>query len=411
MISLWPALLLLTVLALPLQAKQGYALSLKVFKVIDEVETLLDEDRPKQALKELGQQLKKKLSPYEQAQLWYLSGSIHYRQSNNSAAIHAFSQVLLSEGQMPDYLYLRTLKTLSQLHLVNEELAPALQYCQRLLSQIEGKNAENYALLAQIHYRRNDYLNAKAAAAQARIVLKTQHKQPPENLLLLQNAVFFELNDMQSMEAVLKTLLEYYPKPSYLLYLASVYGHLDQIDKQTALMETLYEQGSLKGEAQFVQLANLYLAEKVPHKAAVLLEKSIESEKVKPNQRHYELLAQAWLLAAHWDKATQVLGLAAKQSKDGELYLRQAQLLFEMAQWNRAEQALTNAFSKGLAKDKSGNAWLLLGMIQFQHNRFTQAIEACEKAKAYAKTRQHSENWISYIASEKAKFDAMKEWQ
>lgn len=407
------ALLLLVLLLITSagHGKTGHAISLKVFKVIDEVETLVDQGKPKQALAELKQQLKRKLTPYEKAQLYYLTGSIHYRQSDTPRAIEAFKEVLPAKGEMPDYLYQRTLKTLAQLHLVTEEFEQALHYGQLLFDQDPMANVDSHTLLAQIHYRLANYPQARQFAESARELLEQRGQYPAENLLLLQNAIYFELSLMDNMVLTLKSLLSHYPKESYLLYLASVYGHLGQTDKQTALMESLYEKGTLVHESHLIQLTNLYLAEKVPHKAALLLQRALEEQQVKLTTRHYELLAQAWMLAAHWDKASRAMGQAAKLDDTGDLYLRQAQVLFEQHQWASAKEALQLGFNKGYSQQSAGDAWLLLGMLQFQQEQFHQAILACEKAKEYDKTRRHAENWINYIGSEKAKFDAMKAWE
>jgi tetratricopeptide (TPR) repeat protein len=83
-------------------------------------------------------------------------------------------------------------------------------------------------------------------------------------------------------------------------------------------------------------------------------------------------------------------------------------MMFDMAKWKKAEQALMEAFDKGMNDKHNGEAWLLLGMTRFKLSQFDKAIEACEKASKFKNSAKHAKQWITYIANEKLKYESMQ---
>ena len=387
--------------------KQTYAMSMKVFKIIESANLLMEENKPAEAIETLTDALEKRASKYEKAQLNYLLGSFYYRQSDEANALVYFEKVIAFKDGMPELLYQQSLKTLVQMHMVQENYAKAREFALILVDVGELPQPDNYALLAQANYKLERWPEALAAANIALSLEMQAGKTPTENTLLLINAVHFEQKSMEEMVGVLELLIKHYPKASYILYLSSVYGQLDQQQKQTVLMESLYENGHLDQGSQLRNLASLYIAEKVPFKGAVLLEKAIESEKVKGTVRNLEMLAQAWRLAAEDDRAIEVLGKAAEISDDGELYLRQAYLQFDKARFKQAERTIMLSMDKGLEAEKKGEAWLLLGMTRFNLKRFSEAIIACENAREFESSKKLAANWIAYISTEEEKYNAL----
>jgi len=391
-------------------AKKSYAISLKVFKIMEEANLLVEEKQFEEALLSLTELLEKRSSKYEKAQVYSLMGSIHYRKNDLQSAIETFKKVLESAGDMPLTLHTQTLKTLAQLNLVVENYQQARDYCEQII-EIAGETLKpiDYTLLAQANYKLEDWNEALKAAKAGRELSLEMQKLPKENLLLLLNAIHFELGQMESMLGVLEELIKHYPKTSYMLYLASVYGQLDRLDKQTVLMESLYEDGRIIKGSQLRNLASLYLSENTPYKGAMVLEKALENGQMKATAANFELLAQAWRFAAEREKAISTLNEAAKLSENGDNYLQKAYLHFDMAQWKDTENTLALGFSKGLSERLEGEAWLLMGMAQFKMKEYSKALEACEQAKNYEKSLQHAESWIIYISSEQHKVESMQQ--
>jgi tetratricopeptide (TPR) repeat protein len=388
--------------------KKTYAMSMNIFKRMEKANLLVEEENFQEALIQLQELLTVRSSKYEKAQIHSLIGLIHYRNSDQNSALASFIRVLESKGAMPLALHQQTLKTLTQLAMVTEDYGQARSFCEQLIAISEQPDQLDYALLAQSNYKLEDWDSALSAAINGRKTAYQQQKQPDENLLLLLNAVYYERQEMQQMPAVLEEIIKYYPKTSYLLYLASIYGQLERADKQLVLMESLYEDGRIVKGAQLRNLVSLYMSEKAPYKGALVLQKALDSGKLEYDSKNWVLLAQAWRMAAQRTEAMEAITQAAALSEDGKNYLQAAYMHFDLAQWKKTEHALMLGFDKGLDNKTSGEAWLLLGMTRFKMKEFDAAIDACEKAKKYNKSAKHAEQWISYIANEKTKIETMQ---
>lgn len=389
--------------------RKTYAMSMKIFQQMEAANLLVEQDQYAEALEELTKLVEsKRTSKYEKAQIYSLIGSIQYRNSDQNSALLSFTKVLDFAGGIPILLHTQTLKTLSQLHMINEEYLQSRKYCQELVNIAEEPDYMNYALLAQANFKLEDWNAARDAAIIARQLSLDKQDKPDENILLLLNAVYFEQKQIDKMPEVLEEIIKYYPKTSYILYLASVYGQLDRLDKQAVLMEALYDDGKLKDASQLRNLASLYMSERTPYKGAMVLQEALATGKLETTERNLHMLSQAWRLSAEREKAISVLTEAAKMSQDGNHYLQAAYMMFDMAKWKKAEQALMEAFDKGMNDKHNGEAWLLLGMTRFKLSQFDKAIEACEKASKFKNSAKHAKQWITYIANEKLKYESMQ---
>ena len=388
--------------------KKTYAMSMKIFKQMEKAQLMVDEDKLDEAVVELTDLLEKRSSDYEKAQIHNLMGSIYYRSNDYESALKSFMRVLDSANNMPLALHQQTLKTISQLNMMKEDYAKAKLYFEQLIAITEEPDQDNYAMLTQANYKLENWDDAIGSALKGREVAYELSEIPNENLLILLNAVYFEMNELEKMEPVLIELIKHYPKTSYMIYLASIYGQLDRLDKQLVLMESLYEDGKIKDRNKIRNLASLYMSESTPYKGAKVLERALETGVIEASAKDLELLAQAWQLAAERDKAVAALGQAAELSDSGKNYLQKAYLHFDMAQWNAAKESLMLGLDKGLEDKFKGEAWLLLGMTRFKLKQFDQAIEACEKAKDFKNSLKHAKQWITYISSEKRKYESMQ---
>jgi len=391
-------------------AEKSYAISLRIFKELEDAYELIELEQHQEAITILNDLLEKRMSEYEQAQVYSLLGSIYYKDEDIPSAISSFTKVLDAQGNMPLTLHVQTLKTLAQLNLITENYQQAREYCETVI-QIAGDKLKpiDYTLLAQANYKLELWQNALDAALGGRELFITMQQIPDENLLVLINAIHFELGNLNDMTGILEELIKHYPKTNYILYLASIYGQLDRLDKQTVLMESLYEDGRITDAAQLRNLASLYMSERTPYKGAMVLETGLNDGVLEANARNFEMLAQAWRFAAEREKAIASLNEAAKRSDNGDNYLHKAYLHFDMAQWKSAASTLTEGFKQGFSENLQGEAWLLMGMTRFKMKQYEKAIEACEEAKNYEKYSKNAGQWISYIAGEKQKMESMQQ--
>lgn len=392
--------------------KKTYALSKSVYLKLQRVQEYVEQNEVEDAHELLDKMLDGRLSSYERAQTWYTKGSIYYQSEQMDDALFAFKQTVIEPTKIAELLAQSTLRAVLQLSMSLNQLTEIDGYVDTLLL-ISTQPEVDQALAAQVYYKLENYSLAKNHIELAVQAYKANNITPKEGSLLLKNAILYEFNDASGMITTLNQLLEHYPKPKYMLFLASIYGQTGDTQKQTTLLESLYEIGELKSEGQYISLASLYIAEKVPFKGAVLIEQGIEKQIIDATQRNYELLSQAYLMAQEFDQAISALTKAAEKSESGELYLRLAYLLFDRFQYQQALTAVESALRKGYSTknpidddsepNQYGETHLLKAMLLFYLEQFDEAIVASQVASEYKSSRKHAEQWVSYIRAEQHK--------
>ncbi|NNE37744.1 MAG: tetratricopeptide repeat protein [Gammaproteobacteria bacterium] len=386
--------------------RQTFSMSEMVYKALNAVQVLIDEKNFDQALADLADLRERRITDYERAHTWNMEAYVHFETNDYDAAMLAYENLMQSE-RIPDGLRQGALKGLSQLSLLKERYDDVINYAQQLLDFQKVQDIELYILMGQAYYRQEKYREALVPVLDAIDLQQQAGNSIKENWYLLLNAIYYSLEDYPGMQSTLKALIVDHPKPAYLLNLAAVYSEQGEITSQMALMESLYESDQLDKESQLVNLANLFMFNKVPYKAAVLLEKAMSSGVVKPIYRNYQYLAQAWQLAGNVDRAFEPLTRAAELADDGTAYLRLAQLYFGKSSWKESEAALIQALEKG-GLNNTGNAYLLLGMARFNQKAFATARVAFENAEKDEKMSRLAGQWLSYLQTEEEKYASLE---
>jgi len=390
------------------KTKQTVAMSQPVYEALMEIQAFVEaEDFPaaQEGITEL--QAKKKLSPYESAQIWNLSGYAYYLQEKYPEAIRSYNKVL-QQPELPEALQQSTLKTLAQLQFTIEDYPKALETIERLMAVVAEPSADVYMLLGQAHFQMQAYEEAKEPIITAIELYREQGKVPRENWLLLLRVIYWELKDFPNMLVVLEELIEAYPKDTYILTLAGVYSELGDTKKQLALTEALYEKGYIDGKSHAVNLANLYLLHGAPYKAATLLEKEIAAKNIKEDVRNLRLLSQAWYSAREDRKAIPPLKQAAAVSNDGELYVRLAQSHINLEQWAEAAEAARLGLEAGDLK-RQDTANIMYGMALFNQRKLEQAKRAFANAAKDNRSKRAAQQWIKYADSEIRRRDTLEQ--
>lgn len=390
------------------KTKQTVAMSQPVYEALMEIQELVEAEQFADIDELIAKlQEKKKLSPYEAAQIWNLSGYAYYLQEKYVEAIRSYGKVL-QQPELPEALQQSTLKTLAQLQFTIEDYPKALETIKRLMAIIAEPAADVYMLLGQAHFQMEDYEAAKEPIKTAITLYREQGRVPRENWLLLLRVIYWELKDFPNMLIVLEDLIAAYPKDTYVLTLAGVYSELGDTKKQLALTEALYEKGYIDGKTHAVNLANLYLLHGIPHKAAVILEKEMATDNVESDVRNLRLLSQAWYSAREDEKAIPPLVKAAAMGDEGELYIRLAQSYINLERWSEASAAAKEGLAKGDLK-RQDTANIMYGMALFNQKKLEQARKAFQAAGKDKRSKRASQQWIKYVDSEIRRRDTLEQ--
>jgi tetratricopeptide (TPR) repeat protein len=380
------------------KTKETVAMSQQVYEQLTEVQELIEAKDYATAEVKIRDLRDKKLSDYERAQIWNITAYSYYLQERYDEAISAYDQVLAQPG-LPEALLQSTLKTKSQLMFTIEDYEGALVVIRELMSVIPEPSADVLMIEGQALFQLARYDEALVPIKTAIQMYEEQGQKPKENWLLLLRVIYFEQKDYENMLEVVKELIAYYPKDTYVLVLAGIYSELGDTKKQLALTEVLYEKGYLHNASQIVNLANLYLLHGLPYKAAVVLEQEMEKDVVESTERNLRLLSQAWYTAREDEKSIPPLERAAQISEDGELYMRLAQSHINLENWAAAADAARQGIRLGGLK-RPDQAQILLGMSLFNQKRLEQARTAFQAASRDERSARAASQWINYVDSE-----------
>jgi len=381
------------------KTKETVAMSQQVYEQLTAIQEMIeakDYASAQRALDELKN--RKGLSDYERAQIWNLNGYSLYLQERYADAIKAYDQVLATP-ELPEALLLSTLKTKAQLHFQQEDYESALKVVRQLLAAIPEPSADVVMIEGQALFQLGRYDEALVPIKTAIEMYREQGQKPKENWLLLLRVIYFEQKEYELMIDVVKELIAYYPKDTYVLTLAGIYSELGDTKKQLALTEVLYEKGLLNTAAHITNLANLYLLHGLPYKAASVLDKEMSAGIVESNERNLRLVSQAWYQAREDERAIAPLEQAAAISSDGELYIRLAQAHLNLENWSEAAAAVEKGLKAGGLK-RNDTANIMLGMALFNQKRLEQARRAFERAAADNRSKNTAAQWIAYVDSE-----------
>jgi tetratricopeptide (TPR) repeat protein len=349
----------------------------------------------------------KRLSDYERAQIWNISAYSYYLQERIDDAIRAYDQVL-AQPDLPEALQFSTLKTKAQLHFQQEQYDEALLVIRELMAAIPEPSADVLMIEGQALFQLQRYDEALVPIKTAINMYRDQGQTPKENWLLLLRVIYFEQKDYNSMIDVVKELIRYYPKDTYIRTLAGIYSELGDTKKQLALTEVLYDSGILSRAGDITNLANLYLLHGLPYKAAVVLEKEMNSNLVESNERNLRLLSQAWYQAREDQKAIPPLERAAEMTNEGDLYIRLAQAHINLENWGDAASAARKGIQAGGLR-RPDQANIMLGMALFNEKRLEQAKRAFEAAARDNRSKRTATQWIAYVDSEIKRRDLMSQ--
>jgi tetratricopeptide (TPR) repeat protein len=379
----------------------------KIFKKLDKVRELSDAKDYEGATSALESLSKMKRNSYETAMTWNMYAYMYFNKEDYGSAAEAYEKII-SGKRVPESLMQTTLYSLAKLYLIQQKYTLALESLNHWFDVVEKPNAQSHILRAQVYYQLENYKKALPDVKQAISITVAQGKKPRENWLLMERAVYFQNKDYVSMERCLKDLIAYYPKsasaPQYWVQLSAIYNELGKSELELSTLETAYEQGLLKKEAQLVNLAQAMLGKEIPYKSAQIMLMGMKNEYIEENAKNLSLLGDALMLAKEYEQAISVMAKAADLSDSAKDYYKLAQIHTERQEWN---EALMNV-DKGIEKNdpdskqaiKVHEARILKGLVLFNMKDLLLAKAEFELASESIETEKIADQWLTYIASE-----------
>jgi len=338
-----------------------------------------------------------KLSPYEQSRVLQMFASIAASEENYAEAAKRLEAAIATGGMNDDEIG-NARYSIAQMYMVQEKWAEGVEALKQWFAITPEPNSGAYYLLAIGYYRMDNHRGALEPAQKA----VDMAEKPQANWVELLLALRLELEDYDKAVPLLKYLVQSAPdKRNNWMQLIAVYRQLERYEEALAAAQVAYMAGHIQSASDLQSLADLQAFTGVPYRAAKLLEKEIQADRIKPDTKIWEKVSNMWIAGRDYDKALPPLSKAAAANTSGDLYVRIAELELRNEDWKAAEAALRQAFAKGNLKDP-GNTQLLLGIALFSQNETKQARQAFEKAAQFPKTSQQARSWIAHIDSKQS---------
>lgn len=370
----------------------------QVYKRLEAVQKLADEKNYAAATEKLDALSTLKRNSYEQAMTWNMAAYIAFNQENFPKAIAAYENITVLKS-IPESLEQSSYYSLAKLYLMQEDYKKALKALNTWFSLVDSAGAEAYILRAQMYYQTEAYAKALPDVKKAVAINAEQGKKPRENWLLLERAVYYQNKDYRSMERCLKDLIQYYPKGQYWLQLSAVYNELAQPEKELATLETAYAQGVLTKETELVGLAQTFLSQDTPYKAAQVILLGMQEGTIPDSAKNLSLLGDSLMMAKEYEQAIDVMNRAADKSQAGKDFFKLAQIYTERQQWSEAIKNVDKALKLGELRNIE-NAYVLRGLILFNLQRLDEAKTQFQALEKYPNSEANAKQWLTYIEAE-----------
>ena len=392
------------------KTKRVPALREKVYSQLARAQKLADDGDVQAGLEALDsiKDRSSSMNSYEIAMMHNFYGFIYYNENKLDDAINSFELVVAEEG-IPESLRLSTTFSLAQLAMANSNYRKVSQYLDDW-DKINNKPIPEsyYTLRGQVHYQLKEYKKALGYVNSVISLSESKGDVPKENWLVLQRALYYSLNQPKDVVAVLEKMVDLYNKPNYWVQLAGMYGEVGEEKKQLAIFEAADQQGFVKSRSEHMQLAQVYMFNGLSYKAALVLQRGQESKVVENNAKNNAFIAEALVQSKEDERAIVFFERASEQSEHGNFDQRLAEIYINLELFDEAADAARSALDKGELTFEA-NAYVALGMAQYNLTNFDASILAFEQAEKHKKSSRLAKQWIKYVKKEKLHAETLKQ--
>ena len=389
-----------------------------------------------------------KFTSTDRAKMFYYRGYIYFSQEKYGLAERAYKN-LIAEEDSSDQERQGAIYSLSQLRYIAEDYKGSITYLLEWLDNEEEPSSDGYGLLAQAYYQVENFQKSVEAIDTAieiqesrDIPIKvavldaegnetgemietgeTRKGVAKENHYLLKMALYSELKKDLEVLPIYEILVQYYPKKRYWTNLSGLYGQRDRQMDQMGALEAAYDDNLLDKQREFTALSQLLFMFENPRKAAKVIEEGLNRGIVKKEEKTLKAAAQYWHAAKELERAKPYYLQAATKSKEGELFIFLGQVHFSLDEFDKAEKAIEDGLNKGKLKDEAA-AYMLLGQINFENQKWESAIESFRKCIDVAerqfddkkekqkekkkRVQDQARKWVTYTEGEEERVEALK---
>lgn len=389
--------------------KRVPALRNKVYSQLARAQKLADDGQVQEGLQALDEikARSSSMNAYEVAMMYNFYGFIYYNENQLDKAIESFEMVI-AEEQIPESLKQSTTFSLAQLAMANNDYDKVIVYLDKWkLGNTKPIANSYYVLRANAHYLQKQYQEAIESINVAINLAESEGEVPKENWLVLQRALYYSLNQPEQVVAVLEKMVKLFNKPEYWVQLGGMYGEVGEVKKQLAILEAAKQQGFIKSKNEIMQLAQVYMYNGLNYKAAEVLKDGIAKGKIEDSAKNQAFIAEALVQAKEDEKSIPHFKNATSKVSHGNYAQRLAEVYLNLERFEEAADFAREALDKGDLTFES-NAYVALGMAQYNLENFDASILAFEQAEKHKKSQRLAQQWIKFVEKEKLHSESLK---
>ena len=378
------------------------ALDEVTWKRLNDVYEDVGEERYDNAYEKLVKMNARANRNYEKAVMAQALAQVEWVRSNYDSALFNFEKAVRLDV-LPDLTHFSLMYQIAQLYYVNDRFDEALDKLVLWMCKVseEKITAASYFLKAAIYSAKSDWKNVIVAIE----IAISMADKPKESWYQLKLGAHFELEQFPKVAQTLETMIQHWPDyKSYWIQLSQVYYNLKMNDEALSVLGLAYRRDMLEKQTDIMYLSSLYSNNDVPFKAAAVLQKGLQDGFVESSTKHWTIVADAWYAAEEMEKALAAYEKAGKTSDNGEIDLRRAYILVDMERWSEASTAVAAALDKGgINERKTGDAYVLQGMSEFNLGHYSKASTAWGRASKYPKAKNSAQQWMNHMREERAR--------
>jgi lipopolysaccharide biosynthesis regulator YciM len=336
-------------------------------------------------------------SKYAQALALQGLATIKYNDNDPKGAI-ALLQQSLANGVMPNDTYFQLEYMLAQFQVADEEYQPALGTLTKWRAEGKKETANSYALEGNIDYRLGKFPEAIASIKKAQSM--TDKPEASWNQILM--ASYSQSGQGDQAAQVAQQQLAANPNdPNALDNAVTVLMQANKNDEAIQVLEKARAAGTLKTEANYVNLAKLYLiraqssdkdSKPDATKSVQVIEDGMSKSIITPSSENYMLLGEADEMSDNTSNAVDAYTKALPTAKDGEAGVRGGQILLSEQKYAAAKSMVQQGIDKGVKR--KGAAYMLLAESERGLKNKPAAIAAMKQAAQDPQTADKANAWL-----------------
>ncbi len=387
----------------PPEARTAGTLSEAVMRSITRIQEMMspeDEDEEpdlagaKEELDDLRERRWERMNDFEKSTLLNFYTNYYLTIEDYPNAILTFEEIL-AIGELRQDVRLRTLRSLGQLYASEENWRQSINYYDQWRQLSEFEDDIVYRGLAYAHYMIEEFTEALPYwIAYMEFQLDAGVALERDDYAFL-SGLYFTLEDYESAEELLKTMIVLFDNPVDWQNLTAVYATLDEEEARLGTLTMAYLKGYLDDEQWFMNLGQSLGGNEVPYTGAKIIAAGLEGDFVEEDADNMTVLTQMYLIASLYEDALEPARRTAELDPTGDGYDTLGYLHYVMNNYEESVEAFRAALDKGdLSNEADTQLFLARALVELDE---WDEARAAARASAEAGDRDDQEAANNYL--------------